>query len=83
MTPYPPSVPSGSDLTIEQVRENLYLLRGGGRTISVGGGTLPTAGTSAALVTDRGVLLVDTKMPGWGGPIQATSSSTRMGSPEE
>ena len=37
---------------VEQVRNNLYLLRGGG-------------GNSAAFVTARGVVLVDTKLAGW------------------
>jgi glyoxylase-like metal-dependent hydrolase (beta-lactamase superfamily II) len=62
--------PSPSALAIEHVRGNLFLIRGGGRTIEVAGGKLPTAGTSAAFVTPRGVVLVDTKMPGWGRPIQ-------------
>jgi glyoxylase-like metal-dependent hydrolase (beta-lactamase superfamily II) len=62
--------PTPSALRIEQVRANLFLIRGGGRTIEVAGGTLPTAGTTAAFVTARGVVLVDTKMPGWGRPIQ-------------
>ncbi len=38
---------------VEQVRKNLYVLRGGG-------------GNSAAFVTARGVMLVDTKVAGWG-----------------
>ena len=38
------------------VRDNLYLLSGGG-------------GNTAALLTDDGVVLVDTKLPGWGQPI--------------
>jgi glyoxylase-like metal-dependent hydrolase (beta-lactamase superfamily II) len=62
--------PSPSALTVEQVRANLFLIRGGGRTIEVAGGTLPTAGTTAAFVTARGVVLVDTKMPGWGETIR-------------
>jgi glyoxylase-like metal-dependent hydrolase (beta-lactamase superfamily II) len=62
--------PSPSAFAIEHVRGNLFLIRGGGRTIEVAGGKLPTAGTSAAYVTARGVVLVDTKMPGWGRPIQ-------------
>jgi glyoxylase-like metal-dependent hydrolase (beta-lactamase superfamily II) len=62
--------PSPSALTIDQVRDNLFLIRGGGRTIEVAGGELATAGTTAVLVTGRGVVLVDTKMPGWGRPIQ-------------
>jgi cyclase len=38
---------------IEQVRENLYVITGGG-------------GNTAAFVTASGVVLVDTKVPGWG-----------------
>ena len=41
---------------VEQVEKNLYLLRGGG-------------GNSAAFVTARGVVLVDTKLAGWGQSI--------------
>ncbi|MGZ7079301.1 MAG: MBL fold metallo-hydrolase, partial [Thermoanaerobaculia bacterium] len=43
--------------------------RGGGRTIRAGGVDLPTAGTTAAFITANGVVLVDTKLPGWGKPI--------------
>lgn len=38
---------------IEKVRENLYVITGGG-------------GNTAAFVTASGVVLVDTKVPGWG-----------------
>lgn len=38
---------------LEHVKENLYVLHGGG-------------GNTAALVTSAGILLVDTKLPGWG-----------------
>lgn len=41
---------------VEQVEKNLYVLRGGG-------------GNSAAFVTVRGVVLVDTKLTGWGQSI--------------
>ena len=41
---------------VEQLRDNLYLLRGGG-------------GTSAAFITSGGVVLVDTKLAGWGQPL--------------
>jgi glyoxylase-like metal-dependent hydrolase (beta-lactamase superfamily II) len=57
------------EIRIDQVRENLYVLRGGGRTIEAGGASLPTAGNSAALIGDRGVVLVDTKLPGCGEAI--------------
>jgi glyoxylase-like metal-dependent hydrolase (beta-lactamase superfamily II) len=60
---------SSSEFRIEQIRDRLYVLRGGGRTIEAGGVRLPTAGNSLALVGDRGVLLVDTKLPGCGDPL--------------
>lgn len=41
---------------IEQVKENLYVIRGGG-------------GNTAAFVTAKGVVVVDTKLAGWGQPI--------------
>ena len=40
-------------LTIEKVRENLFMIRGGG-------------GNTAAFITTKGVVLVDTKDPGMG-----------------
>ncbi len=41
---------------IEKVKDNLYEITGGG-------------GNSAAFITDKGVVLVDTKLPGWGQAI--------------
>ena len=41
---------------VEQVKDNLYLLRGGG-------------GNSAAFITSDGVVLIDTKLAGWGQPL--------------
>ena len=41
---------------IEQVKSNLYVITGGG-------------GNTAAFVTDGGVVVVDTKNPGWGSAI--------------
>ena len=41
---------------VEQLADNLYVLRGGG-------------GNSAAFVTSNGVVLVDTKLAGWGQPL--------------
>ena len=46
----------GNVAEIEQVKDNLYLITGGG-------------GNTAAFVTDGGVVLVDTKNPGWGNAI--------------
>lgn len=41
---------------IDEVRENLFVLRGGG-------------GNTAVFVQGNGVTVVDTKSPGWGQPI--------------
>src|SRR4051812_43209007 len=41
---------------VEKVRENLYMLKGGG-------------GNTAVFVGTKGVVVVDTKLPGWGQPI--------------
>src|SRR3970040_827111 len=40
----------------EKLKDNLFVLRGGG-------------GNPAAFITATGVVLVDTKLPGWGKPI--------------
>jgi glyoxylase-like metal-dependent hydrolase (beta-lactamase superfamily II) len=52
----PPPPPSAAGLTVDKVRDNLYVLKGGG-------------GNTAVFIRDNGVLLVDTKNPGWGQPI--------------
>ena len=44
------------NVVVEQLEDNLYVLRGGG-------------GNSAAFVTSNGVVLVDTKLAGWGQPL--------------
>jgi cyclase len=49
--PAPPMV-----VEIEKLKDNLYVLRGGG-------------GNTAAFITAGGVVLVDAKLPGWGKPI--------------
>lgn len=41
---------------VEKVADNLFVLRGGG-------------GNTAAFLTAEGVVLVDTKLPGWGQPL--------------
>jgi glyoxylase-like metal-dependent hydrolase (beta-lactamase superfamily II) len=61
--------PSPAALDAERIRENLYVLRGGGRTVQLGGAAVPNAGNTVAFITARGVILVDTKLPGWGRPI--------------
>ena len=43
-------------VTVEKVKDNLYVLRGGG-------------GNTAAFITADGVVIVDTKMTGWGKPL--------------
>jgi len=62
--------PSAADLRVERVADELYVLRGGGRTVRVAGADLPSAGTTAVFVTSTGVVLVDTKLAGRGGPIR-------------
>ena len=44
------------NITVEKVKDNLFVLRGGG-------------GNTAVFVTAKGVTLVDTKNPGWGQPL--------------
>jgi cyclase len=48
--------PSAASIQVDKVRDNLYVLRGGG-------------GNTAAFITAKGVTLVDAKLPGWGKPI--------------
>jgi glyoxylase-like metal-dependent hydrolase (beta-lactamase superfamily II) len=61
--------PSAAAIQAEKVRDNLYVLRGGGKTVQLGGVDVPNAGNSVAFVTAGGVVLVDTKLPGWGRAI--------------
>ena len=53
------TVAQGNVAEIEQVKGNLYVITGGG-------------GNTAAFVTDDGVVVVDTKNPGWGNAILDT-----------
>ena len=62
--------PSAADLRLERIRDDVYVLRGGGRTVQAGGAPLPSAGNTLVVVGSEGVVLVDTKLPGWGLPIQ-------------
>jgi cyclase len=48
--------PSANALQVDKLKDNLYVLRGGG-------------GNTAAFITANGVVLVDTKLPGWGKPL--------------
>ena len=55
----PPSAspsPGPKVVEVEKVRDNLYMLKGGG-------------GNTAVFVGAKGVVVVDTKLPGWGQPI--------------
>jgi cyclase len=48
--------PTAKVVELQKLKDNLYLLTGGG-------------GNTAVFVTDLGVVLVDTKLAGWGQPI--------------
>lgn len=50
------ATPSAAALQVDKVRDNLYVLRGGG-------------GNTAVFIGTDGVTVVDTKLPGWGPPI--------------
>jgi len=51
--PPPPSVDA---IEVDKIKDNLYVLKGGG-------------GNTAVFITSKGVVVVDTKNPGWGQPI--------------
>lgn len=64
----PPPGPMPASLkvtTIEKVKDNLYVITGS----SVASMDTFSGGNTAVFVTDKGVVLVDTKLPGWGQPI--------------
>jgi len=48
--------PSVDNLTVEKVKDNLWVIRGGG-------------GNTAVFATATGLTVVDTKSPGWGQPL--------------
>lgn len=49
--------PSAAAIEVEKVKDNLYVLKGGG-------------GNSTVFVTaNNGVVVIDTKLPGWGKPL--------------
>ena len=52
----PQPAPSAAAIEVDKLRPNLFVLKGGG-------------GNTAALITANGVVLVDTKLPGWGKQI--------------
>jgi len=51
-----PPQPSVDAITVDKIKDNLYVLKGGG-------------GNTAVFITSKGVVVVDTKNPGWGQPI--------------
>lgn len=51
--------------TIEKVKDNLYVITGSSISVM----EAFSGGNTAVFVTDKGVVLVDTKLPGWGQPI--------------
>src|SRR5688500_18178459 len=52
----PAGQPAARVVEVEKLKDNLYVMRGGG-------------GNSAVLITANGVVVVDTKTPGWGQPL--------------
>src|SRR4029077_11506109 len=52
----PPAADAPKVVEVEKVKDNLYVLRGGG-------------GNTAVFGTANGVMVVDAKNPGWGKPI--------------
>jgi glyoxylase-like metal-dependent hydrolase (beta-lactamase superfamily II) len=54
--PSPPASPAPKVVEVEKIKDNLFLLKGGG-------------GNTAVFVGTSGVVVVDTKLPGWGQPI--------------
>ena len=64
-TPQGPTAASLKATTIEKVKDNLYVITGS----SISDMDEFSGGNTAVLVTDKGVVLVDTKLPGWGKPI--------------
>ena len=58
----PAPQPSADNLTVEKVKDNLWVIR-----TAEGGGE--SGGNTAVFATARGLTLVDTKNPGWGQPL--------------
>lgn len=56
MKAQPPAADAPKVIEVEKVKDNLYVLRGGG-------------GNTAVFLTANGVTVVDAKNPGWGKPI--------------
>jgi glyoxylase-like metal-dependent hydrolase (beta-lactamase superfamily II) len=61
----PPAGPTPEAMAatkIEKVKDNLYIITGSG----AGAPNAFSGGNTAVFITDAGVVLVDTKLPGWG-----------------
>lgn len=58
-----PSAPALQATKIEKVKDNLYIITGASDLKAFSGGN------TAVFITDAGVVLVDTKLPGWGPAI--------------
>src|SRR5215510_12043993 len=61
----PPAGPTPASLAatkIEKVKDNLYVITGSGAENQ----NAFSGGNTAVFITDAGVTLVDTKLPGWG-----------------
>lgn len=56
--------PAPGQLTVEKLRDNLFVLRTADRANESGGNT-------AVFIQSNGVTVVDTKNPGWGAPVLA------------
>jgi glyoxylase-like metal-dependent hydrolase (beta-lactamase superfamily II) len=54
--PQAPPAPEARVVEVEKVKDNLFVLKGGG-------------GNTAVFVASGGVVVVDTKLPGWGRPL--------------
>ena len=64
----PPPGPTAASLQatrIEKVKDNLYVITGSG----IENRDAFSGGNTAVFVTDKGVVIVDTKLPGWGQAI--------------
>src|SRR6185369_10303279 len=62
--PAGPSAAALADTKIEKVKDNLYLITGS--DASAANSNKFSGGNTAVFITDKGVVLVDTKLPGWG-----------------
>src|SRR5579863_8283052 len=63
--PAPPTAAALAATKIEKVKDNLYIITGS----SVADTSLFSGGNTAVFITDTGVVVVDTKLPGWGKTI--------------